>query len=313
MSTLSDSTAPSPAIQTHGLTRHFGSVVAVDGIDLSVPLGATFGLLGPDGAGKSTTLRMLATVLRPTSGGADILGSSIDKGRASIRSTLGYMPQRFCMYPDLTVAENIEFFATIRGIAPEARAQRKSDLLAAMGMSAFGKRRAGRLSGGMKQKLMLAVTLLTDPTVLLLDEPTTGVDPVSRREFWDILAQLHEKGTTIIVATPYMDEAERCTELLFLDSGRVVRTGTPDGITGSVPGLLFEVAGGPPRPVVAAAENHPQVVSAHVLGDLARIVWDGEPDPEAVSELVGRPVTEVHQVPMDMETAFIVLAQEAAA
>lgn len=303
--------SPRTAVAARGLTRAFGPLVAVDDVDLTVPDGSVFGLLGPDGAGKSTLLRMLATVLRPTSGDADVLGASVLTGQESIRPHIGYMPQRFCLYPDLTVHENIDFFATVRGIGARDRRNRRDELLARMGMTDAARRRAGRLSGGMKQKLMLAVTLLTEPALLLLDEPTTGVDPVSRREFWDILRELGRRGTTIVVATPYMDEAARCSHLAFLDSGRITRTGTPADVTAAVPGALFEVAAQDPRDVVAVAHGRPQVLSAHVLGEFARIVWDGDPTPAAVAAALAVPVSDVRSVPMDMETAFTVLAERA--
>ncbi|WP_051208491.1 ABC transporter ATP-binding protein [Propionicicella superfundia] len=301
--------APPAAIAARGLSRAFGTLVAVDAVDLTVGAGAILGLLGPDGAGKSTVLRMLATVLRPTGGDADVLGASVLTGQDHIRPRLGYMPQHFCLYPDLTVDENVEFFATVRGIDRPERRRRRDDLLGRMGMAGVGRRRAGRLSGGMKQKLMLAVTLLTQPALLLLDEPTTGVDPVSRREFWSILRDLHDGGTTIVVATPYMDEAERCTDLAFLDAGRITRTGTPAEITAAVPGVLVEIAADSARDVVADARGRPHVVSAHVLGDLARVVWDGDPTPAVVATELGVPTGSVRAATMDMETAFTVLAE----
>jgi ABC-2 type transport system ATP-binding protein len=307
--TSPDAASPRPAIEIRGLTRRFGPLVAVDSIDLTVPDGSVFGLLGPDGAGKSTLLRMLATVLGPTSGEAHVLGASVRTGQRRIRPRIGYMPQRFCLYPDLTVYENVDFFATVRGIGARERRGRRDELLARMGMTDAGRRRAGRLSGGMKQKLMLAVTLLTEPTLLLLDEPTTGVDPVSRREFWDILRELGGRGTTIVVATPYMDEAARCSDLAFLDAGRITRTGTPAEVTAAVPGELFEVASRDARAVVTSARGRPHVVSAHVLGEFARVVWDGDPSPAALAAALDVPAADVRTVPMDMETAFTVLAE----
>lgn len=170
-----------PAVSTQGLTRRFGDVVAVDGVDLVVQRGAVFGLLGPDGAGKSTLIRMLATVLLPDAGEALVLGHSTASEASAITGRIGYMSQRFSMYPDLTVAENLDFFATVRGVPKQVRRERSAALLDSMGLAEFGGRQARHLSGGMKQKLMLATTLMHEPELLLLDEPTTGVDPVSRR------------------------------------------------------------------------------------------------------------------------------------
>lgn len=215
------------AIETDGLTRRFGDIVAVDDVSLTVPSGAVLGLLGPDGAGKSTLIRLLATVLRPDAGQASVAGADVVKHPGRVTPRIGYMSQQFCMYPDLTVAENLEFFAVLRGVSAAARRARAERLLQAMGMAEFTERQAGRLSGGMKQKLMLASTLMHEPDILLLDEPTTGVDPVSRREFWQILASLHAAGSTVLVATPYMDEAERCTHVAFMADGRITRSGTP--------------------------------------------------------------------------------------
>ncbi|MDR1851077.1 MAG: ABC transporter ATP-binding protein [Propionibacteriaceae bacterium] len=223
------------AISARGLKRSFGETLAVAGVDLDVAVGAVFGLLGPDGAGKSTLIRMLATTLLPDSGDAEIFGISVVKDPKAVRPRIGYMSQRFSMYPDLTVRENMDFFAKIRGVDKQERQTRGAKLLESMGLAEFADRQAMHLSGGMKQKLMLATTLMHEPDLLLLDEPTTGVDPVSRREFWHILQGLHDEGKSVLVATPYMDEAERCTDIAFLDSGRITESGTPAQIKAKVP------------------------------------------------------------------------------
>ncbi len=300
-------TARAAAVAASGLSKQFGTLRAVDAIDLAVPTGAVFGLLGPDGAGKSTLLKLLATVLTPTAGDGTVCGNSITMEVARIRPRLGYMPQKFCLYPDLTVAENIEFFATVRGVDRQARRERAASLLASLGLAEFTKRQAGRLSGGMKQKLMLATTLMTEPELLLLDEPTTGVDPLSRREFWRIIADLHAAGKTIVVATPYMDEAERCTDIAFMDTGTITRTGTPAEIKALVPGVVFEVMIPEPRVLLARAATHPDVALAHLLGETARVVWTG--DPQAFSPAFGLAADAARQIPVDMETAFAVIAE----
>ncbi len=305
---------PGPAVRTAGLTRRFGDVLAVDGVDLTVDRGAVFGLLGPDGAGKSTLIRMLATVLLPDQGEAIVLGRSTRHQADEITGRIGYMSQRFSMYPDLTVAENLEFFATVRGVPRALRRERADRLLDGMGLAEFRARQARHLSGGMKQKLMLAATLMHEPELLLLDEPTTGVDPVSRREFWRVLADLHRARTTVVVATPYMDEAERCTAIAFLDGGRIRHQGTPEQIAALIPGVLVEIAGADPHAIRAALSGLADAGSPHVLGDAVRVVWSG-PASQAEGQLrghlaaAGLVVTEIRPITPDMETAFAVLAE----
>ncbi len=294
-------------VETRALARTFGEVRAVDGVDLAISEGAVFGLLGPDGAGKSTLIRMLATVLRPSGGTATVLGHDVVADADEITGRIGYMSQRFSMYPDLTIAENLDFFATVRGVGKALRRTRSAELLESMGLAEFGTRQAGRLSGGMKQKLMLATTLMHAPDLLLLDEPTTGVDPVSRREFWRILAGLHRDGKTVLVATPYMDEAERCTHIAFLEAGRIKQAGTPDEVKALVPGRLVEVTAPDPRAALAELRDAPGVLSAHLLGNLVRVLWDSPADPGAALPYPCR------VVPIDMETVFALLAERSAA
>jgi ABC-2 type transport system ATP-binding protein len=305
-------TQDSPAVHAEGLHKSFGATEAVAGVSLDIAAGAVFGLLGPDGAGKSTLIRMLATVLAPDQGDAEVFGHSVTSARAQITGRIGYMSQRFSMYPDLSVAENLDFFATIRGVSKTARIRRSSDLLESMGLAEFRDRQAQHLSGGMKQKLMLASTLMHSPDLLLLDEPTTGVDPVSRREFWRILAGLHRDGKAILVATPYMDEAERCTHIAFLDRGRITESGTPDEIKAQVPGQLFELATADPRRALAVVEALDGVDSAHLLGDLVRVLWTGAGEAEAtlrqaLAALPGE--VQVRPAAIDMETVFAYLAE----
>ena len=306
-----ESTA-SPAIMARGLARRFGAVRAVDGVDLKIAAGTTFGLLGPDGAGKSTLIRMLATVLVPSAGDAEICGVSVARSPGLVTPRIGYMSQRFSMYPDLTVAENLDFFATIRGVSRPDRRRRAADLLAGMGLAEFAHRRAQTLSGGMKQKLMLAATLMHEPDVLLLDEPTTGVDPVSRREFWRILSGLHRAGKTVLVSTPYMDEAERCERLTFLDHGRIAYQGSPAEIKASIPGVLYELWSQQPRAALAAVSGAPGVRSAHLYGEVVRVLWDGDADaaPALTDRLACAGLLDavVRPVRVDMEAAFAFLA-----
>lgn len=309
------------AIRAAGLTRTFGEVLAVDHVDLAVERGAVFGLLGPDGAGKSTLIRMLATVILPDEGDAEVCGEPLVTSAKRIAGRIGYMSQRFSMYPDLTIAENLDFFATIRGVPRGLRRSRAASLLDSMGLTEFADRQARFLSGGMKQKLMLATTLMHEPELLLLDEPTTGVDPVSRREFWRIIASLHRADKTVFVATPYMDEAERCTKIAFMEDGRIQHTGTPDEIKALVPGTLLEVAAAEPRRALAALESMPGVASAHLYGEVVRALWaEAAENPAlAAQRLLGElrrggvSVSAVRPARIDMETAFAFLAERRAA
>lgn len=311
---VSATTSDAGAIRTRDLTRSFGATAAVTGIDLDVASGAVFGLLGPDGAGKSTLIRMLATVLAPTAGSADVFGHSVTTERAQVTPRIGYMSQRFSMYPDLSVAENLEFFATVRGVPKPVRRTRATALLTSMGLAEFSDRQAQHLSGGMKQKLMLAATLMHSPDLLLLDEPTTGVDPVSRREFWRILAGLHREGKTVLVATPYMDEAERCTHIAFLDRGRIAQSGTPAQVKARVPGRLLELISPQPRAALAAVTGLDGVDSAHLFGDVVRVLWTSPSPPEeplrtAISD-AGLAGAELRATAIDMETVFAYLAEK---
>src|SRR6266566_1766975 len=211
------------AIWVAGLEKNYGPVKAVRGIDLSVRHGEIFGLIGPDGAGKSSVFQILGGVMPATSGEAIILGRSAREAR----SYVGYLTQVFSLYHDLSVAENLRYMGELRRLSDSEIEQRGHRYLEMFGMARFKNRLAGRLSGGMKQKLSLACALIIEPKILLLDEPTTGVDPVSRREFWDALADLSNQGITIVVATPYLDEAERCTRIALMHDGQIHQTGTP--------------------------------------------------------------------------------------
>ena len=217
------------AVETSALTRIFDGRTAVDSLNLSVPAGEIFGLVGPDGAGKTTTMRLLVGILDPTSGDARVLGVPLSR-LDSIRPKIGYMSQRFGLYEDLTVAENLRFFGQLHGVTGGEFRERSSRLLAFAGLEPFTRRLAGQLSGGMKQKLGLSCALIHSPEILFLDEPTAGVDPVSRREFWRLLYDLLQKKVTIFLATSYMDEAQRCGRLGFLHDGGLIQMDTPEKI-----------------------------------------------------------------------------------
>ena len=221
---MQESTA---AIQASNLTKNFGSLTAVDGLSFDVHPGEIFGLVGPDGAGKTTTLRMLASIMDPTSGTATIAGFDVTSEAASVKDHLAYMSQKFGLYQDLTVIENIEFYADLYGVPRKGREKRINELLDFSHMRPFRKRRGGNLSGGMKQKLQLICALIHTPKVLLLDEPTNGVDPVSRRDFWRILYKLLKEKVSILVTTAYLDEAERCDRVALMDHGKIIAIGSP--------------------------------------------------------------------------------------
>ena len=228
-----------PIIATQDLTRLFGEVRAVEKITFDVAQGEMFGLVGPDGSGKTTMIRLLCGILTPSSGRASVLGHDIVTEPEAVKREIGYLSQRFSLYGDLSIDENIEFFAEINGVY-DFKARRE-ELLAFTRLTPFRTRLAERLSGGMKQKLALACTLIHKPRVIFLDEPTTGVDPVSRRDFWKILQSLIGEGITIVMSTPYLDEAERCSRVGFMNEGKIMKVDTPDGLRKEMQGEVIEV------------------------------------------------------------------------
>jgi len=233
--------ALAPGVECRDLTRWFGQLTAVDGLDLTIPRGELFGLVGPDGAGKSTTLRMLAGILTPSAGEAWVAGQSVVQDPEAVKERIAYMAQRFGLYGDLTVLENLHFYADLFEVPRRQRAARIERLLGFSGLGPFVDRLADRLSGGMKQKLGLACALVHTPEVLLLDEPTNGVDPVSRRDFWRILYEMLKEGVTILVTTAYLDEAERCGRVGLVHGGRLLAVDTPGALRHRLPGGMLEV------------------------------------------------------------------------
>jgi ABC-2 type transport system ATP-binding protein len=303
----------SPAVLARDLSHHYREIAAVDGVTLDVQRGEVFGLVGPDGAGKSTLIRMIATVLLPDRGDCEVFGASVSANPQDVKPHIGYMSQRFSLYRDLTVRENVDFFAKLRGVPRSLRSERAEKALHFAGLGEFQSRRSEFLSGGMKQKLALAVTLMHEPDLLLLDEPTTGVDPVSRREFWRIIADLHRRGITVFVATPYMDEAERCTRVAFMDGGKVLLCDTPAAIKASVPGHLFELQASDQRAAIPVLREIEGVSAVMVFGEALRVlVAEGGPDVDTlVARLRAREITVAHagDARMDMETAFSFLVE----
>jgi ABC-2 type transport system ATP-binding protein len=310
---VTDGTTPTEtAVDVRELRKDFRQVHAVDGVTMSIPRGEVFGLVGPDGAGKSTLIRMLATVLEPTSGDALVFGKSVVTDPHAVKPRIGYMSQAFSLYGDLTVQENLDFFAELRGVPRHDMASRSARLLEFSGLTEFKKRQAQFLSGGMKQKLALAATLISEPDLLFLDEPTTGVDPVSRREFWKIISGLHRQGITVFVATPYMDEADRCDEIAFMTQGRIILRDTPSGMKQRVPGRVVEVAVSDYRTAMEVLRELPCVVSLEVSGEMLRVLVRrdaGACESTMRCALTGAGLTVAHVTPVatDLEMAFATL------
>jgi len=262
------------AIETRGLTRRFGARVAVDGLDLSVPRARVSGFLGPNGSGKSTTMRMLCGLLTPSAGEATVLGLSMPRDAETLRTRLGYMTQRFSLYEDLSVRENLEFLAAIHRLPRAHRRARIDTLLGEFALTARASQLAGTLSGGQRQRLALAGAVLHEPELLVLDEPTSAVDPQSRRDFWEALFALAERGVTILVSTHFMDEAERCHELAILDRGRLVAAGPPERLLAELGDAVVEVESDRPRAARELLERHPAVRGAAQLGNRLRVLVD---------------------------------------
>jgi len=249
------------------LTKHFGSVHAVDGLNLRVKPGEIFGLVGPDGAGKTTTMRLFCGAYEPTSGRAVVAGYDLNHHVAEARAATGYVAQRYSLYSDLTPTENLEFFSEAYGMPRAKRVARAKELLEFVGLTAFAHRRSEFLSGGMKQKLSLACALIHRPRVLLLDEPTGGVDPVARQEFWRLLYTLLAEGSAILISTPYMDEASRCHHVGLMNHGKLMAEGTPHDIVRPLVGHILELAAAPQRTAREISSAFPGVLDVQVFGD----------------------------------------------
>jgi ABC-2 type transport system ATP-binding protein len=304
---------PGAAVETRGLGKTFESVEAVRSLDLTVCTGEMFGLVGPDGAGKTTTIRMLCGILKPTSGGGSVLGYDLVSESDRIKNQIGYFSQKFSLYGDLTVDENIEFFAEIHRVGDFRK--RREELLQFTRLEPFRRRLAERLSGGMRQKLALACTLIHTPRLIFLDEPTTGVDPVSRRDFWKILSSLLRSGITIVMTTPYMDEAERCSRVGLLGAGRLLAAGTPQDIKSLMRGAVVEIVCPEIRRAFAVLRKLPEVREVQLFGDRLNVVVD---EPEKEMALIdsalskeGIPVIQKRILPPTLENVFISVTQSA--
>jgi len=270
------------AITARDLARRFGPKYAVDGIDLDVPRAQIYGFLGPNGSGKSTTIRMLCGLLVPTRGTVSVLGHSVPKESEAVRRKLGYMTQRFSLWDDLTVLENLEFMCRVYGVGGEARRRRIADRLHDYGLGEIARQRAGTLSGGQRQRLALGAATLHEPELLLLDEPTSAVDPQSRRDFWENLFALVAQGTTILVSTHYMDEAERCHRLAILDDGRIAVEGEPRALMRDIDAAVIEIGNAEFGAVRASLAGLPEVRSVAQLGNRLRVLL-----PKGVADPVG--------------------------
>ncbi|WP_197708603.1 ABC transporter ATP-binding protein [Pseudomonas sp. LFM046] len=259
-------------IRASGLTKRFGQLTAVDGLNLKVNRAEVFGFLGPNGCGKSTTIRMLCGLLLPSAGEIEVLGCRIPQDAETLKRRIGYMTQKFSLYEDLTVYENLEFLATVQDLDRRAARQRIDELLERYWLEDRRNQLAGTMSGGQKQRLALAGAVLHKPDLLLLDEPTSAVDPQSRREFWDSLFELAEAGTTLLVSTHYMDEAERCTRLGILDAGRLVADGSPADLMAALPGRPLLVECDQPRQAQRALQDAEEVIAMAQIGASLRVL-----------------------------------------
>ena len=304
------------ALEFSNVTKTYGAIKALDGVSFAVNRGEMFGVIGPDGAGKTTAIRIACGLLRADDGSVAVLGHDPVKEHRHVTGTVGYLSQRFSLYGDLTIDENIAFFAEVHRVRDYAAARDR--LLDMTQLTRFRSRRADRLSGGMKQKLALACTLVHEPDVLILDEPTTGVDPVARREFWKLLSEFLSRGLTIVMATPYLDEAERCGRVLLLHEGRVLAIDEPASLQSRLAGRLYEVIAATARPPLDALRRVTGVADAQSFGDRAHVTFERVPESGAAGELRaqlerdGIQVTSVRPIGASLEDVFIAVLGEPA-
>lgn len=295
-------------VEITDVCKAYGDIKALDHISLTVKEGEMFGLIGPDGAGKSTLYRLLATLLVPDTGNLRVLGLDTVKDYRELRRQIGYMPERFSLYPDMTISENLNFFAALFGVSVKDN----YDLIAPIftQLAKFPDRPAGKLSGGMKQKLALSCALIHRPPILLLDEPTTGVDAVSRNEFWDMLATLRKHGITILVSTSYMDEATRCDRIAMIDHGRILRTDTPDALVAGLDENLYNAVASDMFRLLAELRKLPEVIDCYTFGATLHVVGREDFNPESVRrkiEAQGLTKVEIYPAQGVIEDLFIKL------
>lgn len=301
--------ADEPAVEVRGLVKKFGDFTAVDNIHFTIRRGEIFGFLGPNGSGKTTTIRMLLGLLRPTTGEATVLGFDIRRQTEEIRQRIGYMSQRFSLYYDLTVSENLDFFGRTYGVRGERLRQRKEFVLEMAGLKGRERELTRNLSGGWKQRLALGAAILHEPEMLFLDEPTAGVDPISRRAFWDLLYELADAGTTILVTTHYMDEAEHCHRLAFIYRGRIIAQGTPEEIKRQMPGQVLEIDSEAPDEAVKLLRASGVFDEVALYGTLVHAIGpDAGARADEVREMLekaGVRVYAVNHIPPSLEDVFI--------
>ncbi|MGV8959412.1 MAG: ABC transporter ATP-binding protein [Stenotrophomonas sp.] len=295
-------------MRVRGLSKRFGDLVAVNNVDLSVPRGQVYGFLGPNGSGKSTTIRMLCGLLTPSAGVIDVLGLRIPEQAEALRRRIGYMTQRFSLFEDLSIRENLEFLAAVQGVPRAATARRIDDLVEQFHFQDCQQQLAGTLSGGQRQRLALAAAVIHQPELLFLDEPTSAVDPESRRDFWETLFDLADAGSTLLVSTHYMDEAERCHRLAILDQGVLVADGTPAQLTTALHGRTLEVSAAQPRQAQRLLAALPGVLSVAQIGNRLRVLLDRESNSlgRLQQALRGAELdAQVTPVPANLEDVFV--------
>jgi ABC-type multidrug transport system ATPase subunit len=309
-----------PAIQVRYLTRRFGNFTALGDVTFDVPRSAIFGFLGPNGAGKSTLIRMLCGVLRPTEGTAVVLGVDIRENPEAVKRRIGYMSQKFSLYVDLSVRENLAFYGRIYGLSPQQQRQREEAVCRLTGVGQFADRLAGALSGGWKQRLALACALIHEPEVLFLDEPTAGIDPVARRDLWDLLFTLAHQGVTMFVTTHYMDEAERCTHVGYVYQSRLIALGTPDELKRSPavtpPGTRrYEITCSNPPAALEHAHQTPAILDASLFGSTVHVLANESLSPEELLARLapGDPAASIRPIEPTLEDVFVILSRAQAA
>ena len=301
------------AVEVRDLTKRFGATLALDRLTLSIESGEIFGLVGPDGAGKTTSLRLLAGVMGATSGSALILGTDVTHNPEPVRHRIGYVPQSSSLYADLTARENLRFYADLFGMRRAERERRAEELLGFSRLAPFAGRLTRNLSGGMRQKLALCVALIHQPEILFLDEPTIGVDPVSRRDFWLLVVQLVRQGLTVLVTTPYLDEAERCHRVALLDHGRLIACDTPAQLRRLLPGTLLEVRGAAPEALAPMLRVQAEVEDVQLFGDALHVrVSQAAASPRLQAALVtaGFPGAALRPIQPGLEDVFVALLKD---
>lgn len=299
---------PPAVVETEHLTKKFGSFTAVDDINMSIKEGEVYGFLGPNGAGKSTTIRMLCGLLAPTSGRGLVLGLNLASSGQALKEKIGYMSQKFSLYPELSVAENLSLYSGLYGLRGAEKKKRIDEMVALAGLSGRESERTGSLSGGWRQRLALGCSILHRPKILFLDEPTSGVDPNARLLFWDIIYGLAAEGTTVMVTTHFMDEAEHCNKVAFIYYGRLIADDSPDNLKKSIPGTLYEISYDKPMELLAAIQRGEggQVIDSYFFGDKLHVLTPTGAAIEAEGLFAGAGINKIEQ---SMEDVFVYLVK----